>query len=64
MNTVLTDFLDFFGLDDLLSLGADTTVVEFLGLETCCFIALIFTVVGIRCVMEFIKILTDYKRFS
>lgn len=64
MNTVLTDFLDFFGLDDLLSLGSTTTVVEFLGLEITCFVALIFTIVGIRCVMEFIKILTDYKRFS
>lgn len=64
MNTVLTDFLDFFGLDELLSLGSETTVVEFLGLEICCFVALIFTIVGIRCVMEFIKILTDFKRFS
>ena len=33
MSTVLNDFLSFFGLDDLLSLGADTTVAEFLGLE-------------------------------
>lgn len=64
MDTVLNDFLSFFGLDDLLSLGSDTTVVEFLGLEITCFVALIFTIVGIRCVMEFIKILTDYKRFS
>ena len=63
MSSVLSDFLDFFNLSDLLSLDSSTTVLEFLGMEICCFVALIFCIVGIRCVMEFIKILTDYKRF-
>lgn len=63
MNTTLNDFLTFFGLDDLLSLSADTPVIEFLGLTLVGFFGLIFCVLGIRVVVEFIKIMTDYRRW-
>lgn len=63
MNTTLNDFLTYFGLDDLLSLSADTPVIEFLGLIMVSFFGLIFCVIGIRAVIEFIKIMTDYRRF-
>lgn len=64
MSDVLQDFLEFFNLDALLNASNEITVAQFLGLEICCFIAALFTIIGVRCVMEFIKILTDYKRFS
>ena len=63
MNTTLNDFLTYFGLDDLLSLSSDTPVIEFLGLIMVAFFGLIFCVIGIRAVIEFIKIMTDYRRF-
>ena len=63
MNTTLSDFLTYFGLDDLLELSADTPVIEFLGLVLVAFFGLIFCVLGIRVVVEFIKIMTDYRRW-
>lgn len=58
------DFLDYFNLTDLLSVSNNVTVAQFLGLTIVAFISCIFVVVMFRCVMEFIKIITDYRRFK
>lgn len=60
----LNDFLEYFNLDTLLNVPNDITVAQFLGLTIVCFIAAVFTIVMFRCVMEFIKIITDYRRFK
>ena len=60
----LNDFLEYFNIDDLLSVSNDVTVAQFLGLTITCFIGAIFTICMFRCVMEFIKIITDYRRFK
>ena len=62
MNEVLSDFMDFFSLGgfsdtSLLSVG------DFLGLVVIALVALVFCVIGVRCVFELIKILVDYNRF-
>lgn len=59
-----TDFLDYFMLSDLLNVSADVTVAQFLGLVVVAFIASMFVIISFRCVMEFIKIITDYRRFK
>lgn len=63
MSSVVNDFLDFFSLSDLYNMSPDITVNEFLGLVFCAFFALIFTVVGIRAVIELIKIISDQSKF-
>ena len=60
----LNDFLEYFNLDTLLNVPNDITVAQFLGLTIVCFISAVFTIVMFRCVMEFIKIITDYRRFK
>lgn len=60
----ISDFLDYFNLTDLLSVSDDVTVAQFLGLTIVAFISSIFVIVMFRCVMEFIKIITDYRRFK
>lgn len=63
MSSVVTDFLDFFSLTGLYNMDPDITVNEFLGLVFCAFFAMIFTVVGIRAVIELIKIISDQSKF-
>lgn len=63
MSQVVQDFLDFFYLSDLYNMSADITVNEFLGLVFCAFFALVFTIVGIRGVIELIKIISDQSKF-
>lgn len=63
MSQAVQDFLDFFYLSDLYNMSSDITVNEFLGLVFCAFFALIFTVVGIRAVIELIKIISDQSKF-
>lgn len=60
----ISDFLDYFNLTDLLSVSDNVTVAQFLGLIIVAFISSIFVIVMFRCVMEFIKIITDYRRFK
>lgn len=60
----ISDFLDYFNLTDLLSVSDNVTVAQFLGLTIVAFISSIFVIVMFRCVMEFIKIITDYRRFK
>lgn len=63
MNEIIQSFLTFFMLDSLGAVPGDITVAQFLGLVIIAFFALIFTIISIRCIMEFIKILTDYRRY-
>ena len=60
MSTVLTDFLEFFGIDNIYQI---TTVQELLTIIFIGFIALIFTIVSIRIIFEMVKIVTDYSRW-
>lgn len=60
----ISDFLDYFNLTDLVNLSENVTVAQFLGLTIVAFITTIFVVIMFRCVMEFIKIITDYRRFK
>lgn len=63
MSQVVQEFLDFFYLSDLYNMSADITVNEFLGLVFCAFFAFVFTIVGIRAVIELIKIISDQSKF-
>ena len=60
----LSDFLDYFELTELLAVSDDITVAQFLGLIMVCFVASLFCIVMFRCIMEFIKIITDVRRFK
>lgn len=62
MNNI-TDFLEFFNIEGLTTMDANTTVYEFLGNITVGFISVIFTVIMVRVILEIIKIITDYNRF-
>lgn len=64
MIDTLNSFLEYFALEDLAALSSDITVGEFMGLVIVAFFALIITVVGVRSIIEFIKILTNFKNFS
>lgn len=63
MSQVLSDFLTFFGLTDLYNMSSEITVNQFLGLVLCAFFSLIFTIVGIRAILELIKIISDQSKF-
>lgn len=63
MNSTLQDFLDFFNLNALSNISGDTSVSELLSLIILAFFAFAFALVGVRFIMEFIKILLDYRRF-
>lgn len=62
MGEYLNDFIEFFGLSSFFD-GTVLTVQEVLGYSTVAFIGAIFTVLGVRCVFELIKIVTDWGRF-
>ena len=62
MSQYLSDFIDFFGLSDFFS-GGSITVVQCIGLSIVAFIGCIFTIVGVRCVFELVKIVTDWRNF-
>lgn len=61
MNEVLTEFLEFFGLDGIYSV---TNAQELLTTIVVSFIALIFVIVGLRMIFELVKIVTDWSRFK
>lgn len=63
MNDALTDFLEFFNLSDLLEITGDTPVNELLSLIIIAFISMVFCIIGVKVIMEFIKIFLDYRRF-
>ena len=61
MASYLEDFIEFFGVYDLLT--ETLTVQQVLGISITAFIGAIITIAGIRCVFELIKILTDWSKF-
>lgn len=61
MASYLEDFIEFFGVSDLLT--ETLTVQQVLGISITAFIGAIITIAGIRCVFELIKILTDWSKF-
>ena len=63
MSQIVEDFLDFFSLSGLYNMSSEITVSEFLGLVICAFFAMVFTIVGIRAVIELIKIISDQSKF-
>lgn len=62
MNT-LNDFLTYFNLDTLLTVTSETSMIEVIVMMFIAFISTIFFIVGIRIVMEIVKIIVDYKRW-
>ena len=62
MGAYLNDFIDFFGLSAFFD-GTVLTVQEILGYSIVAFLGGIFTLIGVRCVFELIKIVTDWSRF-
>lgn len=62
MASYLEDFIEFFGVSDLLT--ETLTVQQVLGISITSFIGAIITIAGIRCVFELIKILTDWSKFK
>ena len=62
MSEYLSDFIEFFGIDVFFS-GTVLTVTEFLGYTIVAFIGCILTIIGIRCIFELVKIITDWSRF-
>lgn len=62
MSQTLQDFIDFFGLSDLFS-GGSVTVSQALGISLVAFLGAIFCIIGVRCILELIKIVTDWRNF-
>lgn len=62
MSEYINDFIEFFDLADLFS-STTITVQNAIGLSIVAFIGCIFTIMGVRCVFELIKIVTDWSRF-
>lgn len=62
MSDVVNDFLDFFMLSELFS-SEDISVLDFLKGSLVAFIALAFTLVMLRFIMEIVKIITDWVRW-
>lgn len=64
MSEYLLEFIDFFGLDTLLTGSSDPSLYQVIGLISIAFIGCIFAIMGVRCVFELIKIVTDWSRFK
>ena len=63
MSQFISDFITYFNLGDLF--GADpVTVQQALGITIVAFIGSLFSIMGIRCIFEMIKIVTDWSRFK
>ena len=62
MSNELQDFIDFFGLADLLD-GTALTVSQVIGISIVAFVGSIFCIIGVRCILELIKIVTDWRNF-
>lgn len=62
MLTFLEDFIEAFGLSSLFD-GTVLTASQVIGIMTVGFIGAIFLVLGVRCVMEIIKIILDWRRY-
>ena len=62
MSQYLQDFIDFFDLADFFG-SSVLTVQNVIGLSIVAFIGCIFTIMGVRCIFELIKIVTDWSKF-
>ena len=63
MGNTVNSFLEYFNIDGLLSVTSSTTVIEILVMMFIGFISMIFFIVGVRVILEIVKILIDYKRW-
>ena len=63
MSNALSEFIDFFGLDVFFD-GSVLTVQNVIGYSILAFIGGLITLLGIRCIFELIKIVTDWSRFK
>ena len=64
MAEFLEEFIEFFGITNLIDPAASITVQNFLGITVIAFIGCLFSIMGVRCVFELIKIVTDWSRFK
>lgn len=62
MSTALSDFLEFFNLTYLLEITGNTPVSTVICLIIVAFISMVFCILGVKIIMEFIKIFLDYRR--
>lgn len=62
MAEYLNDFIEFFGLSTFTD-GTVLTVQNVIGLSLVAMLGAVFTLLGVRCVFELIKIVTDWGRF-
>lgn len=60
MSETLQSFIDFFGLSSFFD-GTVLTVQEVIGLQLTATAGIIFVLVGVRCVFELIKTVTDWR---
>ena len=63
MSEYLNDFIDFFGLSAFND-GTVLTVQNVIGLSLIAMLGAVFTLLGVRCIFELIKIVTDWSRFK
>lgn len=63
MGNTVNSFFEYFNIDGLLSVTTSTTVIEILVMMFIGFISMIFCIVGVRVILEIVKILIDYKRW-
>ena len=63
MSQYLEEFIEFFNLSSFYD-GTVLTVQDTIGLSITAFIGAVFTILGFRCVLELIKIVTDWSRFK
>lgn len=63
MSEYLNDFIDFFGLSAFTD-GTVLTVQNVIGLSLIAMLGAVFTLLGVRCIFELIKIVTDWSRFK
>lgn len=62
MSEYLTEFIEFFGLDNLLS-ADPLTVQQVIGYQITAFIGAIFLLTAVACVFEIIKTVCDWRHF-
>lgn len=62
MGEYINDFIEFFGLSGFTD-GTVLTVQNVIGMSLIAMLGAVFTLLGIRCVFELIKIVTDWGRF-
>ena len=62
MSEYLTEFIEFFGLDNILS-ADPLTVQQVIGYQITALIGVIFLLTAVACVFEIIKTVCDWRHF-